>query len=73
MISWRYDSFAENGKRLRSSCSKSSRKIEKERATLEMSPQMYEALVAATAGMGLGSCADCEHCRNGVKIHNTDE
>ena len=38
-----------------------------------MSPQMYEALVAATSGMGFGSCADCEHCRNGVKIHNTDE
>ena len=39
----------------------------------EVSPQMYEALVAAIAGIGFGSCADCEHCRNGVKIHNTDE
>ena len=23
--------------------------------------------------MGFRSCADCEQCRNGVKIHNTDE
>ena len=34
---------------------------------------MYEALVAAIAGVGFGSCADYEHCKNGVKIRNTDE
>lgn len=39
----------------------------------EISPQMDEALVAATAGMKVGSCANCEHCRKGVKIHDTDE
>lgn len=39
----------------------------------EVSPQMYEALVAATAGMEVGSCADCEYCRAGVKIENTEE
>lgn len=39
----------------------------------EASPQMYEALVAATAGMEVGSCANCEHCRRGVKIENSDE
>ena len=38
-----------------------------------VSRQMYEGLMAATAGMRFGSCADCEHCRNEVKIHNTDE
>ena len=38
-----------------------------------VSPEMYEALVAATVGMKVGSCAGCEHCRNGVKIENTDE
>ena len=39
----------------------------------QVSPQMYEALVAATAGIQVGSCADCEHCRAGVKIENTQE
>ena len=39
----------------------------------EVSPEMYEALVAATAGLEVGSCADCEDCRRGVKIGNTDE
>ena len=39
----------------------------------EVSPQMYKALVAASAGMKVGSCADCEHCRSAVKIENTDE
>lgn len=39
----------------------------------EVSPQLYEALVAATAGVKVGSCADCEHCRRGVKIDNKDE
>lgn len=38
----------------------------------EVSPQIYEALVAAT-GMKVGSCADCEHCRKSGKIHITDE
>lgn len=39
----------------------------------EASPQTYEALVAATAGMEVGSCVDYEHCRRGLKIENTDE
>lgn len=39
----------------------------------KVSPQIYEALVAATAGVEVGSCADCEHCRRGVKIENTEE
>ncbi len=38
-----------------------------------VSPQLYQALVAATAGMEVGSCADCEHCKKGVKIESTDE
>ena len=39
----------------------------------EINPQLYEALVKTTANMKVGSCADCEHCRKGVKIENTDE
>ena len=39
----------------------------------EVSPQLYEALVKATAGIKVGSCADCEHCRRGVKIEKSDE
>ncbi|CAF9943793.1 MAG: hypothetical protein ALECFALPRED_001335 [Alectoria fallacina] len=38
----------------------------------EVSPQIYESLVAAAARMEVGSCADCEHCRRGVKI-DTEE
>lgn len=32
----------------------------------EASPQVYEAVVAATQEMEFGSCVDCEHCRRGV-------
>lgn len=38
----------------------------------EVSPEMHRALVAAAAGMEVGSCADCEHCRSVVKIESTD-
>lgn len=38
----------------------------------EVSPELHRALVAAAAGMEVGSCADCEHCRKGVKIESTD-
>lgn len=39
----------------------------------EVSPLVYEAMVKASAGLEVGSCKDCEHCRKGVKIENTDE
>lgn len=39
----------------------------------EVSPKIYEALVAGTTSMKVGSSADCEYCRKGVQMHNTDE
>ncbi|MCJ1460300.1 hypothetical protein MMC28_010679 [Mycoblastus sanguinarius] len=38
-----------------------------------VSPEMYEMLVGATAGIEVGNCANCEHCRAGVKIENRDD
>ena len=46
---------------------------EKMQELSEMNPMIYEAVVKATAGVEVGSCKDCEHCRRGVKIEKTEE
>lgn len=38
-----------------------------------LAPDAYAKLISATEGIAVGSCADCEHCRRGVKIEKTDE
>lgn len=38
-----------------------------------LAPEMYEHIMKATEGIAVSSCADCEHCRQGVKINKPDE
>ena len=38
-----------------------------------LAPEMYEQIMKATEGMAVSSCADCEHCRQGVKINKSEE